>query len=409
MDRLRESIEESVTRLEVAEGDEVALLVDTDTDASIWRGFFDVIESRRAHPTVVLMAPRAANGLEPTRSADDALSRANVVFALTGASATHTKALKRAAAQGARVCSMPGIDLDIMRAAVMTPDYDAMQMLGGRLAEIFAPAMWMEVTTATGTSLRVAMGGWERMPMVDDGHFAHGMIGNLPAGEVLIVPWEGGSVGTVVVDLAVSCYPKPLAAPVTISFKDGRVSKVEGDLEPAQRVRDLIAQNGANADNFAEMAIGINPHARNTGVLIETEKQFGTAHIGIGNSANIGGTVWAPIHIDVIFDDPTITVDGRVVVDRGEFQQKVLDKESFTDFAPLAGAIAGTAGEVRTRDGKAFRAWTDIQGVARLSQVGDDDTARRASATLASLKSGTALGEDERRVAAVMRLYGLVR
>jgi hypothetical protein len=83
MERLRESIEESVTRLEVSEGDEVALLVDTDTDESIWRGFFAVTQSRGAHPTVVLMAPRAANGLEPTRSADDALSQANVVFART--------------------------------------------------------------------------------------------------------------------------------------------------------------------------------------------------------------------------------------------------------------------------------------------------------------------------------------
>lgn len=409
MDRLRQSVDECVERLEVAKGEEVAILADTDTDPKIWQALFAAVEGRDAQPTVVLMRPRLANGLEPTVSADDALSRAQVVFAITGASATHTKALKRAAQNGARVCSMPGIDLDIMQASVMTPDYAAMRTLGDRLAELFAPAEWMHVTTAKGTDLRVAMGGWQRMPMVDDGHFARGMIANLPAGEVLIVPWEGGSEGVVVVDLAVSCYPKPLAEPVRITFKGGRVDAVVGDAEPARRVVKLLAENGENAANFAEMAIGINPQARNTGVLIETEKQFGTAHLGIGNSANIGGTVWAPIHIDVIFDDPTITVDGRTILIGREFDKDLLKRESFREQEPLPGAVAAATAETREREGKLVRRWTDSQGIARDSQVGDDETARRAVRTLAALGSGATLSDEDRRVAAVMRRYGVVR
>lgn len=409
MDRLQQSVDESVDRLAVAAGEEVAILADTDTAPEIWRAFFSSVQSRQAHPTLMLMPPRPANGLEPTVAAADGLARADVVFALTSASATHTKALKQATKNGARVCSMPGINLDIMNAKVMTPDYRAMQELGKRLAEIFAPAKWMEVTSKKGTSLRVAMGGWERMPMVDDGNFAPGMIANLPAGEVLIVPWEGESDGEVVIDLAVSCYPEPLAEPVVITFRNGRVTKVEGDPEPAQRVRKLIRESGETADNFAEMAIGINPHARNTGVLIETEKQFGTAHIGIGNSANLGGKVWAPIHIDVIFDDPTISVDGRVILNEGDFNQEVLRRESFRDFAPERNGIKPASSDTFAHNGKLFRRWKDIQGVSRESQIGDDETATRAVAALERLNSGKAMSAEDARVAAVMRLYGVVQ
>ena len=409
MERLQLSVDECVERLQIGSGDEVAILADTDTQPEIWQGLFAAVQKRNGQPTVVLMGPRAANGLEPTACADDALSHAAVVFAITGASATHTKALRRAAQNGARVCSMPGIDLDILQSAVMTPDYGGMRNLGDRLAETFAPAEWMHVTTTKGTDLRVAMGGWARMPMVDDGHFASGMIANLPAGEALIVPWEGQSEGVVVVDLAVSCYPKVLSEPVRITFERGRVDTVEGSPEPAERIRRLIAENGENAANFAEMAIGINPNARNTGVLIETEKQFGTAHIGIGNSANLGGNVWAPIHIDVIFDDPTISVDGRTILASGEFAPTVRTREAFRDFAPLPDPLVPTERDGFTKDGKQFVRWKDIQGVTRESQVGDDDTAHRATATLAAVRSAATLTEDDRRVAAVLRLYGLLQ
>lgn len=396
-------------RLAVVAGEEVAILADAATEPEIWRAFFSAALQRGAQPTVVLMSPRTANGLEPTVAATDAIQHANVVFAITGASATHTKALKKATMNGARVCSMPGIDLDIMLSEVMTPDYRKMRELGDRLAELLAPAMWMHVTTAKGTDLRVAMGGWSRMPMVDDGTFTAGTIANLPAGEVLIVPWEGSSEGRVVVDLAVSCYPDPLPDPVTIKFEGGRVTAIEGASEPARRIERLIQENGENAGNFAEMAIGINEHARNTGVLIETEKQFGTAHIGIGNSANIGGNVWAPIHIDVIFGAPTIAVDGRTILSEGEFVPDISRRESFKDATPtLDGAeLAGV--DTSERDGKLFRVWKDIQGVSRQSQVGDDETAGRAKQVRDSLERGSALSADDRRVAAVMRAYGLVR
>jgi len=407
-ERLIESTDLSLDRLGVTQGDEVSILTDTGTEAEVWRAFFDRTQARGASPTLVLMTTRSANGLEPTPGAAKAVTEANVVLALTNASATHTKALKAAAQGGAKVCSLPGISTDIMTAAVMRPDYGEMQSLADRLSEIFAPAKEMRITSAAGTDLRIGMGGWDRMPMADDGTFWPGMIANLPAGEVLIVPWEGDSDGVVVIDLAVSCYPHPLDEPVRIRFKDGAVSDVEGSEEPARRIVDLLNENGDTAGNNAEIALGINPHARNTGVLIETEKQFGTSHIGIGNSSNLGGNVWAPIHIDVIFDRPTVVVDGREIVKDLVFNQAALDKESYRQMAPM-GRASLRSSDFHVSDGQLFARWKDIQGRERVSQVGDPETAMRAAQLLSRLQQGEAsLGEDDLRVAAVMALYGVV-
>lgn len=407
-DRLIESTDLSLDRLGVTSGDEVSILTDTGTETDVWRAFFDRAVARGASATVVLMTTRSANGLEPTPGASKAVAEANVVLALTNASATHTKALKNAAMGGAKVCSLPGISSDIMTAAVMRPDYAEMQSLADRLSEIFAPAREMRITTTAGTDLRIGMGGWDRMPMADDGSFWPGMIANLPAGEVLIVPWEGDSDGVAVVDLAVSCYPHPLDEPVRIKFKDGSVSDVDGSSEPAQRVIDLLKENGETAGNNAEIAFGINPHARNTGVLIETEKQFGTSHIGIGNSSNLGGNVWAPIHIDVIFDRPTVVVDGREILRDLVFNGGVLAKESYRSMSPMKRPSLRSCDSFVT-DGQLFTRWKDIQGRERVSQVGDPETAMRASQVFSRLHQGDgSLDAEALQVAAVMALYGVV-
>jgi leucyl aminopeptidase (aminopeptidase T) len=407
-EQLIESTDLSLDRLGVTSGDEVSILTDTGTETDVWRAFFDRAIARGASPTVVLMTTRSANGLEPTPGAAKAVAEANVVLALTNASATHTKALKNAAVGGAKVCSLPGISTDIMTAAVMRPDYEEMQSLADRLSEIFAPAREMRITTAAGTDLRIGMGGWERMPMADDGSFWPGMIANLPAGEVLIVPWEGDSDGVAVIDLAVSCYPHPLEEPVRIRFSQGSVSEVDGASEPAQRVIDLLAENGSTAGNNAEVALGINPHARNTGVLIETEKQFGTSHIGIGNSSNLGGKVWAPIHIDVIFDRPIVSVDGREILRDLVFNGEVLAKESYRSTAPLSRPALRQC-DAFVEDGQLFTRWNDIQGRERVSQVGDPETAMRAAQVYARLRQGEdSLDADAQQVAGVMALYGVV-
>ena len=53
--------------------------------------------------------------------------------------------------------------------------------------------------------------------------------------------------------------------------------------------------------------------------MLEDEKILGTVHIAFGASAGIGGTVSAPIHMDVVVLDAGLRVDGVTVLDGGRW------------------------------------------------------------------------------------------
>ena len=69
--------------------------------------------------------------------------------------------------------------------------------------------------------------------------------------------------------------------------------------------------------------MGTNDKALLTGSVLEDEKILGTIHVAFGASAGIGGTVSVPIHLDVVVIDASLEVDGRRILDRGQFVLEV--------------------------------------------------------------------------------------
>ena len=140
-------------------------------------------------------------------------------------------------------------------------------------------------------------------------------MGNLPAGEAFIAPVEGTATGTVVIDAA-SMFPEaPLGPPMRIRVRDGLAADVDGS--GAAQLEAVFADLGDAARNLAELGIGTNPAARLSGNILESEKVAGTAHVALGASRHIGGTVDVPFHQDGVVARPTIRVDGCVIVQDG--------------------------------------------------------------------------------------------
>ena len=84
-------------------------------------------------------------------------------------------------------------------------------------------------------------------------------------------------------------------------------------------IRKVWAEMGdAAVYNIAQLAIGLNPAIPMlTGVWAQDHGAFGTVHIGIGTSANLGGTTKAACHFDGMMSRPTLKLDGRVVLEGG--------------------------------------------------------------------------------------------
>jgi leucyl aminopeptidase (aminopeptidase T) len=106
--------------------------------------------------------------------------------------------------------------------------------------------------------------------------------------------------------------------PVTIRVKKGEVAEVTGGKAAEYLNTTLESFNDQSAYNLAEFAIGLNPCCRTYATNLEDLGKLGFAHHGIGSNYAIGGKVLAPCHIDVIYANATLEIDGKVVLDKGK-------------------------------------------------------------------------------------------
>ena len=108
-----------------------------------------------------------------------------------------------------------------------------------------------------------------------------------------------------------------LEEPVRLRVEDGRIVEITGGRQAKMLADDLAAKNDPNVYNIAEHGVGLNPKCHFCGFMLEDEGVFGTCHIGIGTSTNLGGRVKASCHYDVIMKDGTIEADGKLLMKSG--------------------------------------------------------------------------------------------
>jgi leucyl aminopeptidase (aminopeptidase T) len=179
----------------------------------------------------------------------------------------------------------------------------------------------VHVTSPLGTDLRLSIAG--RQIAVDPGQIRAPGYYNLPAGECYVAPIETSANGILVVDKS---FPDILIhEPIRLTFEQGRVVRIEGGAE-AEQLRAVIADaetkpHGEGSRTIAELGIGTNPQARITGSVMTDEKVMGTIHIAIGHNAvpPYNGQNVAPIHLDGVMGEPTLVVDGKTLIDRGDY------------------------------------------------------------------------------------------
>jgi leucyl aminopeptidase (aminopeptidase T) len=197
----------------------------------------------------------------------------------------------------------------------MSADYQQIAALTLSLAERLRGSSVAHITTDLGTDLHLSLAG--RKWKTDTGQLqGRGVYGNLPAGEIYIAPLEDSAEGVLVIDKSLPGIL--LQESVRLMFERGRVTHVEGGAG-AECLRKAIAQHGEATRVIAELGIGTNSRARLQGNLITDEKVLGTIHIAIGRNDFLGGTNIATTHIDGVVGQPTVEIDGKLVIDKGEY------------------------------------------------------------------------------------------
>ena len=259
------------------------------------------------------------NGEEPPKEVAELLKKFDVVFCPTAKSLTHTDARRKACATGTRLATFPGITKDVMIRG-MNADYNKISKLSIKLKGILEKGSNVRITTKLGTDISFSIKG--RTAIASKGLFhKKGEAGNLPTGETFLAPIEGTTNGVFIVDGSMAGLGLIKKTKLKIEVKKGYAIKITGGIL-ANKLNKMLDAVGKNARNIAEFGIGTNDSAKLSGVLLEDEKVMGTIHIALGNNTSMGGKINVPIHLDGVVKEPTVYLDGKLLLENGKLLVK---------------------------------------------------------------------------------------
>lgn len=253
-----------------------------------------------------------AHGAEPSKNIADEMLKYDVILLATTKSLSHTRARENASKNGARIASMPGITMEIMKRA-LNVDFYKIKSINEKLNKKLKNKNKIKIMTKKGTSIEFRIKG--RKWIGDDGIYTKkGAFGNLPAGEIFIAPLEDRTNGIIVVDASVGGIGK-IDKNIIIEVKNGFINKITGG-KIAHQFKKLLKNKLYK--NVAEFGIGTNHKAMITGNVLEDEKVAGTCHIAFGNNKHFGGLVDVPFHVDVVIKKPIIYADNVLIMKNGK-------------------------------------------------------------------------------------------
>lgn len=268
-----------------------------------------------ATPVVCVMPARHHDGEEPPPAVAAAMLSADVIFCPVSRSITHTRAMRAALDQGSRAILMTAYDDSVLTSpSLLLTDFAAQRDVCRRLGDTLAAARTIHVTSPGGTDLTFSVEG-RGFANVLTGQPGQGELAPVPTIEVNVVPLEGTASGRIVADCSVPYLGIGLLRePIVCEVEDGFIASVEGGDQAAVLAADWAARGDKNCYNIAELGIGLNPHARPTGVMLEDEGILGTVHFGIGTSYTLGGSITAPTHYDLLVWHPVVSADDATVL-----------------------------------------------------------------------------------------------
>ena len=212
---------------------------------------------------------------------------------------------------GGRGIFLGFVDRDLLTGELSEPAPD-LSVAARQLLDAVRGAESIRIRGRAGTdlTLRVTGRGWltDALP-IEPGDFS-----NYPGGEIFISPLENSAEGVLVADLTVPCTVDGLVdEPVTLRFRGGSVETIEGG-RAAELLQQLVEEAGPSGRVIAELGIGLNPTISARGHIMLDEKAARTAHVAIGsNVGSYGGVNESTIHVDCVFSEPVLEVDGRPI------------------------------------------------------------------------------------------------
>jgi aminopeptidase len=311
------------TCMDIRRGENVLIVCDPTT-GEIGQALHRAASKRSDRILLIVMPKGRHHGEEPPSPVSNLMRQQQIVIAPTKYSLTHTRAIRAAVKEGARVATMPGITDKMFIGGGMTADFSAIKKQISVLSSTLRRKRLLHITCENGTDVEFEI-SWRDWKMDDHGVCNRPrMITNLPAGKVFVLPKEGTMEGTIIIDG--SWESTLLETPLELTVEKGIVIDIKGDSTAAQ-IRQQFGEAATRLKSkdremvwtVAEFGFGMNPNARLTGHVLEDEKKLGTCYFSIGDNSSLGGHALVGIHIPGVITKPSVWLDDTQVIDDGKF------------------------------------------------------------------------------------------
>ena len=311
------------TCMDLRRGENVLIVCDSTT-TDIGQCLHEVATRRSDRVLLVVMPKGRHHGDEPPSPVSNLMRQQQVVIAPTRYSLTHTRAVRQAIKDGARVATMPGMTLEMFTKGGMSADFNIIKKNIGEMNAVLRRKRIVNVKSESGTNVTFEV-NWREWKFDDNGICNRPrMLTNLPAGKIFTLPREGTMNGTIVID---GSWDSALVdEPVVLQIENGLVVDVKGGTAAAQirqtfgeAAKRLRSKEKENVWTIAEFGFGMNPNARLMGNVLEDEKRLGTAYFSIGDNTTLGGTAAVGIQISGVLASPSLWLDEFQLLDNGTF------------------------------------------------------------------------------------------
>ena len=295
--------------------EEKFLVVTDPLKESLARQFYTHAQTITTKAKIIVMPVLKQSGEEPPQEVAEEMKQNDVQILLTAKSISHTKARRDAIAKGARLISSPGMTAEMLNRCVDI-DYDELISFHEWLRPIIINSNEIRVTSKNGTDITFAVRNThgKSSELLKD---RQGKSGNLPTGEIDSGVISEKTNGRIVIDG--SMLTGLLKEPIVLEVKKG-AAQIVSDNPESEELKEVLDNVGPEAYKIAEFGVGTNPKAIITGEVLEDEKVRGTVHFAVGNDLTYGGNNDVPIHLDGVLRKPTMIIDGKVVIEDGEFR-----------------------------------------------------------------------------------------
>ncbi len=304
--------------LQVKKGETVLIITDTDRPRTITQALAYSAISAGGVPITIIMEPQQIGGEEPPPPVASAMSSAQVVINQSTYSLTHTRAVREAMGKGARIANLRNFTEEMMVNGGIHADYDQVKKVTENLARLLTEADVIRLTTPEGTDLTMRSLG--RKAIAQTGFVTKpGDLSGLPDGEATLAPLEGVTEGTVVAPYMIDQIGM-LTDPFRAEITKGRITSIGGGKQAMDLKSLLEKYDEAGYNAASQFALGTNPACRVVPNSREVSKKLGTAHIAIGDNISLGGQSKSSFHLDILFLNPSVYLDGKCILKDGRYQ-----------------------------------------------------------------------------------------